>query len=112
MNPDQKDNLQKQMVEWLEQGVIKPLVSPWASPLVPMKKKDQVGHRPERAKQSDSQGHLPLMNIQETLHSLQGATVFLSLDACGAYHAMRIEPGSHGCTVFIRPFDTLQCICM
>ena len=34
----------------------------------------------------------PLTNIQEILHSLQGATVFSSLDACGAYHAVRIEP--------------------
>ena len=32
-----------------------------------------------------------LTNIQEILHSLQGATIFLSLDACGAYHAVRIE---------------------
>ena len=32
------------------------------------------------------------MNIQEILHSLQGATVFSSLDACGAYLTVRIEP--------------------
>ena len=38
--------------------------------------------------------HDPLTNIQEILHSLQGATMFSSLDACGAYHAVRIEPGS------------------
>ena len=40
LNPDQKENLRNQIDEWLEQGVIKPLVSPWASPLVPVKKKD------------------------------------------------------------------------
>ena len=40
LNPDQKDNLRDQIDEWLEQGVIKPSVSPWASPLIPMKKKD------------------------------------------------------------------------
>ena len=34
----------------------------------------------------------PLTNIQEILHSLQGARVFSSLDASGAYHAVRIEP--------------------
>ena len=33
LNPDQKDNLGDQVDEWLEQGVIKPSVSPWASPL-------------------------------------------------------------------------------
>ena len=40
LNPDQKENLQDQIDEWLEQGVIKPSISTWASPLVPVKKKD------------------------------------------------------------------------
>ena len=40
LNPDQKENLGDQIDEWLEQGVIKPSISPWASPLVPVKKKD------------------------------------------------------------------------
>ena len=33
-----------------------------------------------------------LVNIKEIHHSLQGA--ISSMDACGAYHAVRIEPGS------------------
>ena len=41
VNPDQKDNLQTQIDEWLEQGVIEPSVSPWASLLVLVKKKDR-----------------------------------------------------------------------
>ena len=40
LNPDQKDNLRTQINEWLEQGVIEPSVSPWVSPLLPVKKKD------------------------------------------------------------------------
>ena len=40
LNPDQKENLRDQRDEWLEQGVIEPSISPWASPLVPLKKKD------------------------------------------------------------------------
>ena len=39
LNLDQKENLQDQIDEWLEQGVIEPSISPWASPLVPVKKK-------------------------------------------------------------------------
>ena len=54
----------------------------------------------------------PLMNIEEILHSLQGATLFLSLDACGAYHEVRIEPDSQACTAFISPFGTFQYIHM
>ena len=33
LNPDQKENLQDQIDKWLQQGVIKPSVSPWVSPL-------------------------------------------------------------------------------
>ena len=40
LNPDQKENLQTQIDEWLEQEVTEPSVSPWVSPLVPVKKKD------------------------------------------------------------------------
>ena len=56
--------------------------------------------------------NFPFTNIQEILRSLQGATVFMSLDACGAYHAVRIEPSSRACTVFISLFGTFQYIRM
>ena len=41
LNPDQKENLQDLIDEWLEQGVFEPSISPWASPLIPVKKKDR-----------------------------------------------------------------------
>ena len=97
LNPDQKENLRDQIDEWLEQGKIKPSVSPWASPLVPMKKKDRrkiwVTDLRELDKQTIKDSY-PLMNILEILHSLQGTNMFSSLDTHGAYHAVRIEPGS------------------
>ena len=90
LNPDQKDNLQMQINEWLEQGVIEPSVSPWASPLVPVKKKDGrtrwVTDIRELNKQTIKDSY-PLIYIQKILHNLQGATMILSLDACRAYHA-------------------------
>ena len=39
LNPDQRANLKEQLDEWI-QGIIEPANSPWASPLVPVKKKD------------------------------------------------------------------------
>ena len=64
---------------------------------------DEVTDLRELNKQSIKDSY-PLTNIQEILHSLQGATMFSSLDAHGAYHAVRIEPGSRACTAFISPF--------
>ena len=85
LNPDQKGNLRDQIDEWIEQGVIEPSVSPWALPLIPVKKKDGrtrwVTDLRELNKQTVKDSY-PLTNIQEILQSLQGATVFSSLDAC------------------------------
>ena len=85
LNPDQKENLRDQIDEWIEHGVIEPSLSPWVSPLVPVKKKDGrtrwVTDLRELNKQTFKDSY-PLMNIQEILHSLQGATLFLSLNAC------------------------------
>jgi len=41
LNPDQRANLKEQLDEWIQQGIIEPANSPWASPLVPVKKKDR-----------------------------------------------------------------------
>ena len=84
-------------------------------PLIPVKKKDGrtrwVTDLRELNKQTVKDSY-PLTNIQEILHSLQGLTVLFSLDACGAYHAVRIEPCSQACTAFISPFGTFQYIQM
>ena len=34
LNPDQKRNLQDQIDEWIEQVMIEPSVSPWATPSI------------------------------------------------------------------------------
>ena len=38
--------------------------------------------------------------------------MFSSLDACGVYHAVRIEPGSRACTAYISLLGTFQYIRM
>ena len=48
----------------------------------------------------------PLTNIQENLQKLKGATIFTTIDACGAYHCVQIEESRRDCTVFINPFSS------
>ena len=90
-------------------------VRPWVLPLVPVKKKDRrtrwVTDLRELNKKTVKDSY-PLTNILEILHSLQGATVFSSLDACGTYHTVKIKPGSKACTAFISAFGTIQYIRM
>ena len=71
MNPDQNENLRDQIDEWLGQGVIEPSVSPWASPVVPVKKKDEQTRWATDLKELNKQrvkDSYPLTNIQEIFH--------------------------------------------
>ena len=80
-----------------------------------MKKKDRLTRWVTDLRELNKQrvkDSYPLTNIQEIFHSLQGATVFSFLGAFGAYHAVRIEPGSRACTAFISPFGMFQYIHM
>jgi len=104
LNPDQCVNLKEQLDEWIQQEIIEPANSPWASPLVPVKKKDGRTRWVTDLRQLNDvtiKDAYPLTNIQENLQKLKGAKIFISIDACGAYHAIQIEEGSRDCTAFI-----------
>ena len=91
-----------------------PANSPWASPLVPVKKKDgRTRWVTDLRKLNDVtiKDAYPLTNIQENLQKLKGAQIF-TIDACGAYHAIQIEEESRDCTAFISPFGTFHYIRM
>ena len=93
LNPYQKNNLRKQIDLWLEQGVIELSLGQWASPLMLVKKKEGrtrwVTYLRELNKNTVKDSYT-LTNVQEILHYLHGATVFSSLDVCGAYHDMTV----------------------
>ena len=110
LNPDQCANLKEQLDKWIQQGIIEPANSPWASPLVPVKKKD--GRTRWVTDLRQLKDAYPLTNIQENLQKLKGAKIFTSIDACGAYHAIQVKEGSRDCRAFISPFGTLRYISM
>ena len=69
LNPDQLD-------EWIQQGIIEPANSPWASTLVPVKKKDGRTRWVTDLRQLNDvtiKDAYPLTNIQENLQKLKGA---------------------------------------
>ena len=71
-----------------------------------------MGHKSKKLNEQTIKDNYPLTNILEILHSLQGATVFSSLDAWGVYQAVRIKPGGRACTALISPLGTFQYIHM
>ena len=83
-----RDEAMKEEARMLEQGVIEPSESPWASPVVLVRKKDDslrycVDYRKlNKVTKKDS---YPLPNMQECLDSLGQAKYFSTMDLCSGY---------------------------
>ena len=93
---DQRAYLKEQLNKWIQKGVMEPTNSPWASPLVPVKKKE-------------GRDAYPLTKIQENLQKLKGAQIFISIDACGAYHCIQIEEERWGFPIYHHSECLLAC---
>ena len=89
-----KKDLKDQLDERLRDCVIEPADSPWASPLVPVKKKNGATRWAcdfcilNSLTIDDS---FPTPNISEVLETLSESKVFSTLDAQNSYHCISIE---------------------
>jgi len=111
LNPKMLKDLEAQMADWLNQGVIEPSTSPWASPLVPVRKKDgkirwAVDFR--RLNSCLEQDSYPLPRIQTLLDRAGGHRVYSTLDATAAYFNISIDPASRELTAFATPTGLWQ----
>ena len=90
----------------LEQGLIRPSSSPWASPVTLQPKKDGdlrfcVDYRTlNSATRKDA---FPLPRIQDIFDSLVGTTVFSSIDLRSGYFQIPVAPESVPFTAFVTP---------
>jgi hypothetical protein len=95
MAPPVKEEFRKQLNSMLEEGIIEEATSPWASPVVPVRKKDGrtrfcVDYRSLNA--VTTADAYPLTSIRSNLEALKGAKVFSVLDVASAYHHVEVEP--------------------
>ena len=91
------------VMEMLEQKVIEPSTSPWASPIVLVRKKDGgvrfcVDYR--KLNQITKLDEFPLPRIDDTLDLLSGARYFTALDLASGYWQVRMDPTSREKTAF------------
>lgn len=89
--------------EMLSQGVIVPSKSPWASPIVLVRKKDGglqfcVDYR--KLNQATKLDEFPLPRIDDTLDLLAGARYFTTLDLAAGYWQVKMDPASQEKTAF------------
>ena len=102
--PNGKAEIDKQIGEMLDTGVISPSVSPWAAPVVLVKKSDGtmrfcVDYRKlNDVTRKDSH---PLPRIAESLDALGGARYFSTLDLRSGYWQIEMAADSKEKTAFI-----------
>lgn len=102
--PANKEEIDKQINEMLKNDVISPSTSPWASPVVLVKKSDGnmrfcIDYR--KLNQITEKDSHPLPRITEALDALGGARHFSTLDLRSGYWQVEMDADSKEKTAFI-----------
>ena len=95
----------------LSQGVIQPSTSPWSSPIVLVKKKDGsyrfcVDYR--KLNSITKVDAHPLPRVDDLLKSLNGNTIFSTLDLRSGYWQVGMHPSDCEKTAFSTPGDHMN----
>ena len=98
-----REDCTKEVERLLDMGLISPSVSPWASPVVMVKKKDNswrfcIDYR--RLNNVTKKDSYPLPRIDDTLDALGGSRWFSTLDLASGYWQVEMDPADSEKTAF------------
>jgi hypothetical protein len=101
--PELKNEIERQLKEMLDQGVIAHSQSAFGSPVLLVRKEDKLWQLVIDYRQLNAltvKGKYPLPVIDELLDELAGSRWFSKLDLCAGYHQIRLAPGEEHKTAF------------
>ncbi|GFO36958.1 Pol polyprotein [Plakobranchus ocellatus] len=109
--PSQFEDVRQHIQELANKGIIKPSSSPYASPIVVVRKKDGsirlcIDYRKLNA--ITRKDAFPLPRIDESFDSLCGAKYFSTLDLASGYHQVAMEETDQEKTAFMTPFGLYE----
>ncbi|XP_017475696.1 PREDICTED: uncharacterized protein LOC108365966 [Rhagoletis zephyria] len=99
-----KQVVEEQIAEWLQEGIIQPSTSEYASPIVLVAKKDGskrlcCDYRPINSKIMRDNFPMPLLD--DVIERLQGAKLFTTLDLANGFFHVPVEAKSRKYTAFV-----------
>jgi hypothetical protein len=113
--PALKDDIEKQIQEMLDKGIIRPSNSPFSSPMIMVRKKDGtwrpcVDYRYLNA--LTIRGQFPIPVFDELVDELAGARWFSSIDLNSGFHQIRMKEGEEYKTTFQTHFGHFEFLVM
>ena len=95
--------LQIQLKELLDLGLIRPSISPWGAPVIFVKKKDGslrlcIDYRD--LNKATVKNRYPIPRIDDLFDQMKGASVFSKIDLRSGYHQLRIKENDISKTAF------------
>ena len=104
-----------QIRDMLDRGVIQPSISPWASPIVLVRKKDgkyrfYVDYR--KLNSVTKRDARPLPRVDDLLDALQGYDLFTTLDLRSGYWQLSVSLKDREKTAFVTPTGSWEFLCV
>lgn len=102
-SPQHKDEIERQVREMIQSGLVVPSTSPFASPVLLIQKKDGswrfcVDYH--RLNELTVKNRFPMPIMEEILEELPGSKYFAKLDMKSGYHQVRMRPEDEYKTAF------------
>jgi len=106
LSQPEKQEVDKQLKEWLDDGIIRPSNSDYASTVVLIKKKNgdtKICIDFRKLNQKIIKDRYPLPLIEDQLDRLQGAKIFSTLDLKNGFFHVEVAEESRKYTSFVVP---------